>query len=143
MAGIASVTGWLLKQSPDIVEKLDRRGDVVRIKNALELGLEGVELLAPQEIDVYQVKGKVRFGKLFFFTARADNDTTPAYCSCVSTLGTHLHRDEKARIILLNPWYSSPDSSKIFHRLGVSSKKLRVYLADCTRQEGRHPFLRG
>ncbi len=142
MARIASVTGWLLKQSPDLVEKLERKGDIVRIKNALELGLGGVELLVPSGIDVYQVMREVRHEKLFFFTARANKDTTPAYCSYVGTSKDRLNFVENARILLMNPWYDSISSSKILHRLETGVAKPNLYLVDCIKQKGRHPFLR-
>jgi len=100
---IASVTGWLLKQSPNLVEKLEKEGDLIKVRDEEKLGLKNVRLLVPSGIDVYQVIREVRNKGLFFFTARANKDTAPAYCSYIEDTERSLSFMRNAGILLRYP----------------------------------------
>lgn len=139
---IASVTGWLLKQSPNLVKKLERDGDMIRVRDEEKLGLKNVKLLVPPRIDVYQVIQEVRNKGLFFFTARANKDTAPAYCSYVEDSSKSLNFMRNAGILLMYPWYSNADSSEIFQRIATANKKTNLYLITCKLQREEHPFIR-
>jgi len=142
MAGITSVTGWLLKQSPNLVQKLDRDEDLIKIRDEEKLGLKNVKLLVPQRIDVYQVIREVRNKGLFFFTARANKDTAPAYCSYVESSERSLNFMRNAGILLKYPWYTNADSSEIFQRIAGANKRTNLHLITYKLQAEEHPFLR-
>ncbi len=141
---IASVSNWLLKNSRDIVKKLERDAEMfVMLGDSERLELKKVRLFVPQGIEVYHVIANFRNKGELFFTTKGNNDFAQTYCSYINTEpGGALNYMKNVGKLLEYPWYSRVHSSRIFDRLLSAGEKTNLYLIDCDQQTGNHPFSR-
>jgi len=139
---IAHVTRWLLEQTPEIVKRLERKGDIVEVGDSEKLLIKNIKLLVPEGIEVYRVISEFRDLGEAFFTAREGNNATPAYLSLVTQANGALNFMKNAGDLLRYPWYNHEDSSEIFYRLCSIKKDLLIHIYSFTQQDAPHPFLK-
>jgi len=117
---IPSVTLWLLRNSPEVVKKLERVPEkplCVRVsskENQTEAHSQDPVLLVNEGIEVYQVSKNYRGDNLLFFSAREGGDFNPAYLSVVDSIS--LHPAIGIPKLFEYPWFDNRTSSLLFDR---------------------------
>jgi len=120
MSKIVPATGWLLKNAPRTVKLLERDSSgryILGEEN--RIGLEKLELTAPETVEVYRVAREFREVKVeseLFFVHEKGKEGNPAYLSLINR-ETISAAGEKEIDLLSCPWYNWGDSSILFNRL--------------------------
>lgn len=133
------VNQWILNNSKDLVQKLERKNGIFTIDYSDPLKLKDFSLFTPEGIAVYRVvKGIEKRNDEYFFTCIDGKDLNHAYLSKVSPSENAIKYMLNGQELLQYPWYSNVDSSAAFYRLIVHPNIDKLEVSEPSRFS--HPF---
>ncbi len=140
---IPPICNYLLRTSPDIVEKLPRNDNLVITKRNKESRLVmfgksensqigNIKIIVPEGIAVYRVVKKVRNSADLVFAAREENDMGRAYLFKLSNIQSFCEvgfgTEKNIASLLYQTWYTHEKSSDVWARLLGSTPNTNMYL---------------